>query len=91
MRLAKAILLIVVFLSAFNIINIGVYIQKSYSFNQIQREIKNLSDENRRIEISLSESFDIDNIENTLASNSGFEKITRVDYIKVIGNTVAER
>ena len=91
MKLVKAILLIVVILSALNIVNIGTYIQEGYSFNKIRKEVKNLSNENRKIEIALSESLNIYDLENTLASNYNFEKITRVDYIRIIRNTVAER
>ncbi|MCD6177751.1 hypothetical protein J7K03_00600 [bacterium] len=76
---------------------IGLYILQSSSIvklsfliDEYERKIKSLSIENRNMEIALSQKNSLIKPQDYLET-LGFEKITKVDYIKVIEGSVAAK
>jgi cell division protein FtsL len=84
-------ILLVVFLMCigFYVFQIISLTENSYYFTNYQKKIKTLNEEIANLEVSYSQSLNLNNIEEK-AKELGFQKIERVKFIKAY-NTVAKK
>lgn len=62
----------------------------SYLTKIYEKQIDEISQENKNLEISHSQLSTLENIE-TLVQNSNFEKVTQIKYIQILDSTVAAK
>ncbi len=80
-----ATLLLISYVFQVNEITKAGYLIKTY-----EKQIKELSEKNKALEIDYSQISALENIE-TLVQNSNFEKVNNVRYIRVLETTVAAK
>jgi hypothetical protein len=75
---------------SFYIFQVGTMIQKTSLIKEHENEINYLVKHNKELEFSFSTNNSLKNIEESL-EELNFEKITQVDYIRVMGTEVAAK
>ena len=71
------------------IFQINNLVSKSYSLQSYQKNIEKISLENDKMESNLAGAGSLQNAEVRI-SELGFEKITKIHYIQILENTVAQ-
>ena len=87
--LILAALSIIFYLLVSYIFQINNLVSKSYSLQSYQRNIEKISSENDKMELNLAGVRSLQNAEVRI-SELGFEKITKIHYIQILENTVAQ-
>lgn len=71
-----------------SIVQSNAYTREVYLIKNYQAQLKQLTEENKFLEISFSQENSLTNINNYLAQ---FEKVEKVEYIKVLESKVAAK
>lgn len=79
-------LVFILFLTVFYIVQVNKITKESNFILVYQKEIKELSQENRNLEVKLFQSNSLNNIE-LLAQDLNYEKTGKVHYIEILGST----
>lgn len=83
-------LISITLLSVFYIFQINAMMNEIYLTHNYQRKLKNLSQENKTLEISFSQESSLSNIE-ALIKNLNFEKVNQIHYIQVLESQVVTK
>lgn len=81
---------LVLVLSLINIFNIGILIKENYDLGTMKIKLREISQENNNLEISLSQISNLELVKDNF-QDSGFERIAKVYYIKPSVVSVAEK
>lgn len=77
--------MVVFSLLAVLVYQINLYTSEIYFTHQAEKEIKNLSHENKALEVDLAKASSLGRIENYVHN---FEKIDKIEYVRVLEDTV---
>ncbi|XOB41708.1 MAG: hypothetical protein ACKKMS_03260 [Candidatus Nealsonbacteria bacterium] len=80
----------IISLLIFYIFQVNAMIGETYLIQNYQRKIKELSQENKTLEINFSQANSLSTIE-TLVKNLNFEKVERIHYIQVLESQVVTK
>lgn len=78
------------FLVFLHIFQSSLIVKSSFLINEYERKIKDLSAENKNLEIVFSQKNSLSNSKNYL-EELGFEKVSGIDYIRVMEGSVAAK
>ncbi len=81
---------LLIFLICLHIFQSSLIVKSSFLIDKYEKEVKNLSDQNKNLEIVFSQKNSLRGFENRL-EKTGFEKITKIDYIRVMEGSVAAK
>lgn len=82
--------LLLLLLSVFYIFQINSVIQNTYLIQGYQEKSAELSEENQKLEIQLSELNSLENLGN-LVQKLDYEKVDKIKYIQVLGSQVVTK
>jgi len=80
----------IISLLIFYIFQVNAMIGETYLIQNYQRKIKELSQENKTLEINFSQANSLSTIE-SLVKNLNFEKVERIHYIQVLESQVVTK
>jgi hypothetical protein len=80
--------ILIIFFAVFYIFQVNAQIKEKNLIFEFEKNQKELYGENRNLEVAFSQKNYLKNLENSF-QELGFEKIAKVDYIKVLENSVA--
>jgi hypothetical protein len=75
-------------LIAFSIVQFNAYIKETYLLQGYEKKLNQLREENKILEINFSRANSLNNIGNYVQN---FEKVEKVEYIRVLGSTVVAK
>jgi len=85
-----SVLILVGALSIFYIFQVNTVVREIYLIKSYEKQFFQLSQENQKLSINFSKANSLENIE-ALAKNLGFEKVGKIHYIKVLGETIVTK
>lgn len=80
----------IIFLLVFYVFQISAMVLESYRVQNFQKKIKEISQENKRLEINLLQAISLENVAEKI-QKLGFEKVDRIYYIKPYENPVVAK
>lgn len=80
-------LLVIFPLLVFCIWQLNLHTEEVYSVNTLERTLSQLSQENKVLEIKFASADSLNNIQEYI-QNSNFKKVTKVEYIQLLEDTV---
>ena len=79
-----------IFLLVFYIFQINSIIQNTYIIQGYHEKVKELSEENKKLELSLTELNSLENL-GSLVENLNYEKVDKIRYIQVLGGQIVTK
>jgi cell division protein FtsB len=83
-------LVLIPILLLFCIFQLNSYAEKNYLLQKYEKQLEQLSKENKILEINFSKANSFENIDKFL-KNQNFKKIGKIEYIKVLENAVVAK
>lgn len=83
-------ILSIIFLSVLYVYQTNLEVSERYLVNESVRKISELSEENKTLEIASAKSSSLDKLAG-LVDSSDYERITRIQYIKVLNGYVVAK
>jgi len=80
-------LLIIFSLLVFCILQLNLHTEEVYSIDTLERTLSQLSQENKMLEIKFASADSLNNIQEYI-QNKNFKKVTKVEYIQLLEDTV---
>jgi hypothetical protein len=74
----------------FYIFQVSAFAKEAYLIKNYEKKLKEIAEEKKKLEIEFSKLNSLENME-ILVKNLGFEKVKKVDYIRVLEGVVVKK